>query len=89
MWWALVTITTVGYGDMTPTTAIGRFIAAGLMIAGIALLGVVTATLASWLVEMVSAEDTKTQVVTSDHLKSLVDEVRLLREELRVRNDGS
>jgi hypothetical protein len=48
LWWA---ITTVGYGDRYPTTTTGRAIAVELMMAGIALLGVVTATLASWLVD--------------------------------------
>jgi voltage-gated potassium channel len=44
-------MTTVGYGDRYPVTAAGRLVAFGLMIGGIALLGTVTATLASWLVE--------------------------------------
>ena len=81
-WWAIVTITTVGYGDMSPTTATGRVIAVALMIGGIALLGVVTATLASWLVDKVSAEDTKTQAVTVEHLELLRDEIAMLRQEL-------
>jgi voltage-gated potassium channel len=49
-------MTTVGYGDHYPVTAGGRLVAFGLMIGGIALLGTVTATLASWLVETVAAE---------------------------------
>jgi voltage-gated potassium channel len=53
LWWAVVTITTVGYGDLYPVTGLGRFIAVGLMIAGIALIGSVTATLASWFVDKV------------------------------------
>jgi voltage-gated potassium channel len=52
----LTTMTTVGYGDHYPVTAVGRLVAFGLMIGGIALLGTVTATLASWLVETVAAE---------------------------------
>nr|WP_254925730.1 MULTISPECIES: potassium channel family protein [unclassified Rhodococcus (in: high G+C Gram-positive bacteria)] len=43
LWWAITTVTTVGYGDYWPTTATVRLIAVGLMVAGIALLGVVTA----------------------------------------------
>lgn len=80
-WWAIVTITTVGYGDLSPTTATGRLIAVGLMIGGIALLGIVTATLASWLVDKVSAEDTNSQAVTVEHLELLRDEIRSLRKE--------
>lgn len=81
-WWAIVTITTVGYGDMSPATSTGRVIAVALMIGGIALLGVVTATLASWLVDKVSAEDTKTQAVTVEHLELLRNEIAMLRQEL-------
>ncbi|TQM19867.1 potassium channel family protein, partial [Microcella putealis] len=51
VWWALVTITTVGYGDLYPVTGLGRTIATGMMVAGIALVGSVTATFASWFVE--------------------------------------
>jgi voltage-gated potassium channel len=56
IWWAVTTMTTVGYGDRYPVTGTGRLVAFGLMIGGIALLGTVTATLASWLVETVAAE---------------------------------
>jgi voltage-gated potassium channel len=47
LWWALSTMTTVGYGDRYPTTGEGRLVAGGLMLAGVALLGVITASLAS------------------------------------------
>ncbi|MCU1528197.1 MAG: two pore domain potassium channel family protein [Frondihabitans sp.] len=57
LWWAIVTITTIGYGDFTPVTLLGRLIAVGLMISGIAVLGVVTASLSSWLVERVSINE--------------------------------
>jgi voltage-gated potassium channel len=56
IWWAVTTMTTVGYGDHYPVTSIGRAVALGLMLGGIALLGTITATLASWLVENVQAE---------------------------------
>jgi voltage-gated potassium channel len=51
LWWAFVTITTVGYGDYTPVTFLGRLVAVGLMIGGVAVVGTVTATLASWVAE--------------------------------------
>jgi voltage-gated potassium channel len=51
VWWTLTTISTVGYGDRYPVTVEGRVVAAALMVAGIALLGVVTASIASWFVD--------------------------------------
>ena len=54
LWWAAVTITTVGYGDFTPVTVRGRIIATALMLGGVAVLGVLTATLSSWIVQRVS-----------------------------------
>ncbi|WP_158866855.1 potassium channel family protein [Leifsonia sp. AG29] len=59
LWWAAVTITTVGYGDHYPVTAIGRLVAVGLMVGGIAVLGVVTASVASWLIEQVRTTTAK------------------------------
>lgn len=55
LWWAVTTMTTVGYGDTYPVTDIGRWVAAALMVGGVALLGTVTATFASWLVDRVSS----------------------------------
>ena len=51
LWWAVTTITTVGYGDRFPVTPIGRSIGAGVMILGIGLFGLLAASLASLLVE--------------------------------------
>ena len=51
LWWAYVTITTVGYGDLYPVTTKGRLIALVLMTAGVGLFGVFTGYLASWFVE--------------------------------------
>ncbi len=51
LWFALQTVTTVGYGDVTPKQASGRFIAAVVMLAGIAFLAVVTAAVTATLIE--------------------------------------
>ena len=50
LWWAYVTITTVGYGDKVPVTTEGRIIAAALMSVGVGLFGTFTAYVASWFV---------------------------------------
>jgi voltage-gated potassium channel len=50
-WWAIVTTTTVGYGDVSPVTTEGRLIAVALMVIGIGFIGVLTATLTSFFVD--------------------------------------
>jgi voltage-gated potassium channel len=51
LWWSIVTLTTVGYGDIAPTTFAGRIIGVVVMIFGIGMLGMFTATIASIFVE--------------------------------------
>lgn len=86
LWWAITTITTVGYGDMYPVTSIGRLVAASLMMSGIAVLGVVTASIASWLVQRV--EDTAESVAEAveepvrAEIAGLLSEIALLRREI-------
>lgn len=50
-WWAMQTVTTVGYGDVVPDNTTGRIIGAILMLNGIALIGIVTAVVTATLVE--------------------------------------
>lgn len=51
LWWAVVTATTVGYGDLSPVTVEGRLIAAVLMLTGIGVIGIFTANIASMFFE--------------------------------------
>lgn len=82
VWWAITTVTTVGYGDLSPVTVTGRVIAALLMIGGISLLGVVTATLASWIVQRVAEEDEANQAATSAQIDDLRAEIKQLSDAL-------
>jgi voltage-gated potassium channel len=91
LWWGVATITTVGYGDFYPTTLEGRFVALALMIGGIGLIGFVTGSLATWIVDRIStderpAEETRQDVhVLLDELRELRAEVADLRAELSPR----
>ena len=78
MWWACSTITTVGYGDMSPVSLTGRCVAVALMLGGIALLGTVTATLASWIVQRVAEEDIAGHAATTQQVEALVRRVEAL-----------
>ena len=74
LWWAVATVTTVGYGDVVPVTQIGRAFAYVLMIGGIGLFGGLTANFVSILVRR---EDPGRAAIAS-----LVEEVGAMREEL-------
>jgi voltage-gated potassium channel len=88
LWWAATTVTTVGYGDRFPTTAEGRWVAVVLMLAGIALLGVVTAALASWFVERLNRVE-EAEAETRDDIAALTAEVRRLRAAIDERQDSA
>jgi voltage-gated potassium channel len=60
LWWAIVTITTVGYGDKYPITAVGRSAAVFVMVAGIGIIGSLASIMASFLVAPTPAPDEPT-----------------------------
>ena len=80
LWWAAGTVTTVGYGDMVPVTPEGRLVAVALMVVGISVLGVVTASVAAWFVgqlrDISEAEERKEAT-----LNEVMDELRAIRAE--------
>ena len=82
LWWALTTFSTVGYGDSVPVSTQGRFIAALLMIGGVALAGVVTATLASWIVSLVEEENAEQEAATQAQVAALQAQVSELSERI-------
>lgn len=59
VWWTCSTLATVGYGDVSPVTPVGRVTAVGLMACGLALLGAVTGSFSSWLIQSFTREDEK------------------------------
>ncbi|MET9520705.1 potassium channel family protein [Streptomyces sp. NPDC002994] len=81
VWWSFTTMTTVGYGDHSPTTGLGRVLAVGLMLSGIALLGVVTANIAAWFISRFERDDVEERRQTV-LLEALTREVKELRAEV-------
>jgi len=74
LWWAFVTIATVGYGDMVPVTPAGRAIGIVLMVVGLALVAVITASVASWFVSH-SQDDADDNAASrdADHVARIVE----------------
>ncbi|MEU4731191.1 potassium channel family protein [Streptomyces sp. NPDC023588] len=81
VWWSFTTMTTVGYGDHSPTTGLGRVLAVGLMLSGIALLGVVTANIAAWFIARFERDD-QVERLQLAAIRELQEEVRALRGEV-------
>ena len=79
LWWAVVTITTVGYGDMVPVTVVGRAVAFVLMLGGIAFFSGLTANLASFLVKS-GESDKKVLAKLTTEVEGLRSELARLRE---------
>jgi voltage-gated potassium channel Kch len=66
MWWALQTVTTVGYGDVTPKNPSGRIIAGFVMLEGIAFLAVTTAAITSTFVARATKDRDSAQAAVED-----------------------
>jgi voltage-gated potassium channel len=73
MWWALQTVTTVGYGDVTPEHASGRIVAVFVMLQGIAFLAITTAAITSTFVARASRERERARAADEDDAEVRID----------------
>ena len=78
IWWALVTVTTVGYGDITPSTSLGRVVASALMFLGLGLIATVTAIVSAKFTQ--NFVDTHTNDDVLAKLEELESEIEKLKE---------
>lgn len=76
IYWAIVTLTTVGYGDIAPQTVMGQFLASIIMIIGYAIIAVPTGIISA---EMVRNTQTNTQVCTNCHCNDHEDDARFCK----------
>lgn len=80
IWWAMTTITTVGYGDRFPVTPEGRVIAAMLMVCGVGLFGTLSGFIASWFLK-------PEQDQRDSEMATLLAEIRELKQQLQAGQD--
>jgi len=73
MWWAIQTVTTVGYGDVTPHKTVGRIVAAFVMLEGIAFLAVVTAAITSTFVARAALEHDQEEAAEAESAEARLD----------------
>ena len=80
LWWAVQTTTTVGYGDVVPTTAAGRFLAALVMLFGIGFLTVITAAITSTFVSRTAqrADGIGAEAPTAEQVRGLDKRLELI-----------
>jgi voltage-gated potassium channel len=81
IWWAIVTASTVGYGDIAPSTLAGRVVAIILMLTGIGLLSTVSASIAAYFVGQHESSDLAAMTERLDRIERLLEQVSQVRTE--------
>ncbi|WP_282801710.1 ion channel [Secundilactobacillus kimchicus] len=91
MWWAITTASTVGYGDISPHTLLGRIAAAALMLVGVAFIGMLTSSLTAYFAKDDTQAMRQELLMTLRHVERRLNEVetpQLIREYKALLDDG-
>jgi len=80
LWWAFVTATTVGYGDLSPSTSAGRIIASILMLIGIGFIGMLTGTIATFFITTKKPQSYREKVI--QEIKDQLDNEDITKEDI-------
>jgi voltage-gated potassium channel len=83
IWWAIATVATIGYGDVVPSSALGRLLGVILVVLGVAIFVIITANILAYTLK----KDRKTIAEEEEHIQELVDEVRELKEMQKQQNE--
>jgi voltage-gated potassium channel len=90
MWWAIETVTTVGYGDIIPKQTVGKLIAGFLMLGGLSLIAVVTAAITSGFVSRTQAQQRVTgELPLMQKLDQLTTQLQEVKDELEQLRSGN
>lgn len=81
LWWSIVTMTTVGYGDFVPVTTAGRILASVMMVLGVCLIGVISGTFAGWFMS-------SNQNPTAEEYRQLRDDLRQIKQKLGIEDNS-
>ena len=83
LWWAIVTVTTVGYGDVVPTSTGGRLVGAVLMLAGVSAIPIATSLVVSVFISRLQAQQ---HAQDADERQDLIDRLERIEQTLLARD---
>ena len=75
LWWAIVTVTTVGYGDVVPTSSAGRLVGSVLMIAGVSAIPITTSLVVSVFVNRAQAHQRQLDTTQREELMARLERI--------------
>jgi voltage-gated potassium channel Kch len=88
LWWSLVTLATVGYGDIVPHTAWGRVVGAAVIVVGVTFLSLLTATITTYFVSADQAARDASADGSEATLEQVLERLTAIERALRERDDG-